>query len=369
MGQWPAPVIATVADGELFSAASVLWVNITTPAEGASVTNAAIPVNWAFAPGTQSTSRLRVYSDLALTTLVYDSGTVIGSVLGHTIPEGALDTGGTYYMRVEITTTDGQTGESDTRTFTTSYAPANALAGLRRVVIGHCPDKRGPGPIELPGVRIYWTAPTLVAAEQFLRYSIWRKVLDGTSGWVRIASISTYATVTYFDHTTPLFTPVEYDVTFSVHNTTTNNDLSSPHHATSASMRAVIENDFTYLHDIDDPANYVQFFHFNGDIEPTGDGAQVVFWGATKPVVYVGDVNFRRFVLPGLPDVKRGTVWRDANDLRDAQRESGAVTCLRIGQHGQRAFCAILAIRMRMYQGAEEPEMELVEIEHDEAVS
>lgn len=370
MGQWPSPVVVTVADGELFSASPTLWVNIAAPAEGASVTNAAISVVWAFAPGTQQTFRVRVYSNLALTALAYDSGTVVSTVQAHTIPEGALDTGGTYYMVVEITTTDGQTGESDTRTFTTSYAPAWALGGLRLITVGDVLYGRRAGAVELPGVRLFWSTAQLVAAEQFLRYSIWRRpVTSPASTWERIASISAQATVTYFDHTTPLFTVMEYDVTFSVHNTTSNSDLASPHHVASAAMRARIENDFTYLHDINDPTNYVQYHHYNGDVRPIGDQERVLFWGASKPVVYIGDVDYREFTLPGLPDVRRGEIWTRVESLLAAQRDSGSVVCLRVGQQGLRAFCAILAARMRLYQGQYEPEVDLVEVTHSEAVS
>lgn len=371
MGQWPSPVVITVADGELFSAASALWVNITSPAEGATVTNAAITVQWAYAPGTQQTARVRVYSDLALTDLLYDSGTLITTVKQHTIPEGSLDSGGTYYMRVDITTTDFQIGSSDVRTFSTSYAPANLLTGLRIVKVGDQREAHGPGALTLPGVRIYWTQASLVAAEQFLRYSVWRRVLDGSgSGWERIASVSALATTTYFDHTAPLFEMLEYDVTFSVHNTTTNSDLTSTRHAASAAMRTTIHNDFTYLHDVNDESNYVQYFHYNGDVDPVEESAAVLFWGSSKPVFYVNaDTNYRRFNLPGLPDEKRGTIWDGIQTLRAQQREAGSVVCLRIGQHAVRAFCAITAARSRLYQGGYAPEIELIEVEHEEAVS
>lgn len=370
MGQWPSPVVASIADGELYIASFVLWIDITSPTEAQVVGNASVSVSWAMAPGTQQTARVLVYSDAGLTALVYDSGTLVTPVKSHTIPEGSLDSSATYYLRVTATMTSGESAASDTRTFSTSFAPVNALVGLRLTILGDQVTGRRQGAVELPGVRISWSQASLNIAEQFLRYSVWRRsVTYPASAWQRIASVTALTTLSYTDNTTPLFQQVEYDVTFSAHNTTTNNDLTSSRHTVTAAMRALIRNDFTYLHDISDPRNFVQYHQFTGDLKPTGEMQQVQFWGATKPVVYVGNINYLRFTLPGLPDERRGDIGPLIEVLRERQRDAGAVVCLRIGQHAVRAFCAITNSHYRLNRGAYEPEIELVEVEHTEAVT
>lgn len=372
MAQWPNPVTITVADGELYSGQLTLWVNITQPTEGATVATAAVPVQWAFAPGTQQTARVRVWSDLAKTLIAYDSGVMPTSSKSFTIPEGSLQTVTTYYMQVDITTTLGQAGSSDLRTFLTNYTPVNALATPTVQLIGNCPTFADE---DLPGTRVRWVQATLAANEQFTRYSVWRRwrpkpwELYETEDvqWIRIASVTAVGTLSYVDRTTEFYKVFEYDVTFSVHNTATGNDLTSLRH--SPAPVAYIENDWTYLHNIDDPTEYVCFYHLAGQLDSVDDIEEALFWGNTAAVLFVGDPQYAHVQLPGLPDVARGQLWDRLQALRTAQRLDGAVLMLRIGEQGKRMFCGLSHASEQFDQGQYTPSIDLVQVDHDEAVA
>lgn len=367
MGQWPSPVTITVADGELYNAALTLFVTITTPAEGATVATAAVPVQWAFAPGTQQTYRVRVWSDASLTTLVYDSGVVTSATKAATLPEGSLASGGTFYMVVDITTTDGQSGSSGTRTFATSYLPANTIPAPTIVEYGDCPTF---ATADLPSVKVNIPTATLGANEVFTRYSIWRRVRDGSdpsATWERIGSETNRLATSFLDTTLPLYKVVEYDVTFSVHNTSSGFDLSSAHHTTVP--YAYLDNPFTYLHDPSDPTGFAVYYQFEGSIDPVDDIEEALFWGNAEPVLFIGDASYDRVNLPGLPDVNRGELWSKLQTLRAAQRTSGAVLCLRIGEQGKKYFCGLTRASEQLSQGQYVPTLDLVEVKHSEAVA
>lgn len=343
-----------------------LLVTITSPTEAQVVATAALPVSWTCAPGTQQTARVRVWSDLALTDPpVYDSGVVPQAAQAFTIPEGMLQTATTYYLRVDVTMTSGTYGGSATRTFSTAFAPVNPLAAPTLTLLGDCPT---PADQELPGVIVHLAQAVLGANEVFIRYSVWRRPRDGsTDAWTRIASVTAIGTRTYFDPELGLNMVYEYDNTFTVSNTVTGNVLTSAMHA--APPSAYITNPWTYLQNVDDATEFCTFYHFAGDIEPVDDIAETQFWGNQRAVVFVGSTAYDHIKLPGLPDVKRGKVWDRLQELRAAQRTEGAVLMLRIGEQGKRYYCALARAASALDQGQYTPSIDLIEVQHDEAVA
>lgn len=134
------PAFITVA---FLQMAEALGVTITTPADGATVSEPGFETTWAFdSDQVQQSSRLRVYRDAGTTQVAYDSGTVPGASQSHTLPtSGVLSNNTTYYLRVEATDTSGVVGTSALHEITTSWlapgAPTNQRArGITDETIG-----------------------------------------------------------------------------------------------------------------------------------------------------------------------------------------------------------------------------------------
>lgn len=376
MSQWPPTVTITVAEHELYIGQQTLQVTMITPTEGAVMTDAAVPVQWTFAPGTQATYRVRVWADAAQTILAYDSTVVSSGVNSHVIPEGSLVSGLTYYLQVDITTTAPQSGQSALIEFTTAFTPSVAVTGLVLATVGDRCELPRSGGLAPPAVPLRWSQVVPAGDETFVRYSVWRRRRrspwrdpDGSDAWVRIASIGDIATVTYTDTAPWTFTVMEYAVTWTAFDTTANEQRSSARQDPAPTAR--IENEFIYLHDVSAPARYLAFFSDRATVQEIQDIAERVFWGRQRPSLFVGDVQTHRLQISAAPDIARGGLWPELRDLRTRQRTDAATLCLRIGSMGEegRFFCGVVAGGRANAQATYEMNVDLVEVEYSEAVA
>jgi hypothetical protein len=372
MSQWPSPVTITVADHELFLTALTLVVTIVAPTEGATVTSAAVNVTWTFTPGTQATKRVRVWDNPATSGApVYDSGSIADAVQAHTIPDGALLSGETYYMIVEIVTTTGQPGASAVRSFDTLFTPSTpVLAGLSARVLGDNCDTRDVA--ELPRVEIRWTPPVPAVDETFSRYSLWRRTVGDRflgpvlGAWERIQSLTPLATAVAIDANVSAYTSYQYAVTWTAIDTL-GQTLVSLRQDPPALVRP--EFDWVYIHVVDDLSKWFTFYSFDWSVDgPTEEAEFIRLWERPQPTKFTGGAFWSRITIRGLAERHRGPVWAGAKGLLDAERSTASPLVVRIGVDGSRYFCGTAALRKSGSQAVSTPTVDFIETRYRETV-
>lgn len=342
---------------------AALVVTIVAPASGSSQVTAAVPVSWSFAPGTQATFRVRVYYP-GTGALVYDSGVISSSANNHTIPVGSLEgdiTG--YTLTVDITTTNGNSG-SGSVTFNTAWATSVDITGLTVVGEGDKCDLLPNYPV-IPRAVLRWDQVVPGVSEVFTRYSVYRRIPSVDTTWTRIASITDITTTRYYDYTGAAYTTYEYAVTWSGTNGV--NEVESV--LQSPPPQVTIEFDWTFIHNVDDPTQWVAYYALEMREPLVMDRTTQRIWGRTLPTMFIGDDQHYEVEITGLPDVHRGQVWDDLITLIDSEREDAITLCLRIGVGGTSRFCNVQSANKDDGQAQYVPHVTLVETYYTDAVA
>lgn len=340
---------------------SLLAVTITSPTEAQVVTNAAMTISWTFAPGTQLNRRVRIYSTALLTGLVHDSGTLATASGSYTVPAGALANGTTYYLLVDITTTAGVPGQSDVRSFSTSFLPTvnvTVPTALAPYAIGSNCD---PGMI-LPHIRLRWTQVVPGGAETFVRYEIQRRKGTDTT-WTTIAKITTIGTTTYDDYTVESSTTYVYAVVWVA--TATGLTLISARQ--NPPLVGYIEFDHLFVHDVTDSRYWVRLHSFSMNDTLVQEQTTLRTWGRQQPTLHVGAAQSHRVTVDVSPMLARD---RESYDnivqLMTRQRENSSILCARFGRSQWRMFCSLVSLGRTIAQKDQTPSVELVEVYYDE---
>lgn len=344
----------------LFLAESSIPVEITAPACGATLTNAEVTVTWSFSPGTQEAYRLRVYSDAAGTSVIYDSTIISSAALTSSVPFGILSTGQTYYARVNVYLADGTEGESALCEWTTSFAPSVNVTGLEVDV-----DDCDPGSDTLPAAHLTWTQVVPGGSESFVGYDVKRRIA-GTSAWTRLATISVVSTVTYTDYTIMPGVTYEYAVTWTA--TSGASTLVSLEQVPSPFAMGLW--DHLFIHDVLDPTYFVRYDQWEAQEDVQQQVEYVLLAGRQAPTAQIGERQSRKFSVPSLTrpfNEPLGQRWVTLEELVTRQRTNGSIFCARFGIAQVGVFCQ-MAIS-RSYNHMEyEMDLEIVEVAYVETV-
>lgn len=316
-----------------FLAKTVVPVLFTSPACGATLTNAAVTVLWNSSPGTQFSYRLRVYSDAAMTVVVYDSGIVVTSVQSANIPFGVLQTARTYYPKVDIVNTDGSTGVSGACSWTTSFATSVAVTGVRVDAFGAC----GGDPRELPGVRVRWTRVTPGGSETFVEYDVLRRIA-GEANYTRIGIVSAVATVEFDDYTVMPGTAYQYAVTWTAYSG--GSTLVSAPQAVAPAIRPLWDS--LFVHDVSNVAYFVRLDTWQVTEVIGQDVEFMQLAGRQGATAQIGERQGKHWRIPAQErplNERMGSVWEDLVTLITRQRTAGSTLLARYGAINSGMFC------------------------------
>lgn len=182
-------------------------VTITSPASGATITTASLPVTWT----TVDQAKYRVYLyDETGTELVYDSleQTPFPVVSAHTIPSGYYHNGFTYQLVVWVEDLTPLEGTSTPQLFTVDYVEPDAITNFQAVAVSIGNDPNG----WTTAIRLTWD-PTEYGTDVWQRYEIQRQAATGIDSqlilWRNDLSSPSQITVTDY---TPV-TGIEYTYT------------------------------------------------------------------------------------------------------------------------------------------------------------
>lgn len=375
MGDWFAGASLPHRMMGVYVGGDFIDVIITSPTEGATLTDASPTIIWNLASGTQQSFRVEVFDDDGagepdLDSVAYDSGVLAGAVQSHTIPEGNLQSSQTYHIRVSATTTDGDTGTSIFVEVTTSFEPSGPVQNLAVVSFGDKCDMLDEP--DLPHNRVTWTLGSPGPTESFVRFSVWRRRLRtrrheaGQGPWTRIASIDDEATELYDDYNVASYTTYEYAVTWtaldSILGTVVGVRQDPP-------VEAEIEFDWIFIHDELTPVgNSVIFFSLEADSELVQEPTRRRAWGNAAPTTFFGQANFREINLSGLSDLHRSDFLQDVVALMRRQVDEGSTLVLRRGYKGDIIFGAATGLDEDSSQEVGTPDLEFAESNFDEAV-
>jgi len=337
-----------------------LTVTLTAPA--GVVTTAAPTASWTFAPGTQASYRFRIFSDAAALIPVYDTGFVPGSAQSIAVPAGSLFTNRTYYARVFITTTTGESGSSSLESFTTSFATSGDVMGVTMVAIGGCDQDSA----QLPGLRLRWLQVVPGGGETFLRYIIQRKRPDTETDWTTVHTIDAIGTLTWTDWSPASRTVYQYAVLWEASSTGTTL-ISNPQSPPPTGMVAF---DYAYIHAVSDPGVMMRYAQFEATVQQRIAPTKYELpWGRSAPVGYVGAGNYRTIALPLLPHPHERPRWRRELDALIARQVSdGEVFCVRLGVARERLFAQFdQGANIRMGKGMWDGSVAMTEVSYDEA--
>lgn len=303
---------------------TTLTVAITSPTPDEVLTRGDPTFAWTPVAG-QVTYQIRVSTDIDGLDIIYDSGTVISGASSHAMPAGFLLNAGSYYVWVDVTTSDPLEAISDLVHFTTSFATSVNVTGLTLVRIGdQCED-----PADTPHFRLRWTQVTPGGGETFVSYDVLRRVF-GDTAWTRIAVIEDVATVHYEDFCVVSETQYEWAVIWEAD--TAGGTLSSDIQPSPPSSSVTYS--YAYLHEKDNPETYgVPLESFELTVTPQ---QEIVFnraWGRAARTAFIGEGYDHVIQLTTLPQMRREATDRLARLRAIIQRQAtaGTVLCLRIG--------------------------------------
>jgi len=360
MSYWPTNAPHTTVLHALYYTAAALGVTITDPADNALVTVDNPRITWELDSGTQVERRVRIFEPDGITT-VYDSGTAATATLFVDVTPGLLATGiEDYIVRVEALNDAGLIGVA-TSHFDTTFQPSVPVTGLRLTEFGDkCFRLSYP---ELPRIRVRWDQVVPGPGETFDHYDVVRREA-GSSTWETIRIVNDITTTTIDDYNFRSYTSYEYGVIWTALDGA---DVLVSLPETPAPT-ARVEFDWTFLHDVGNPANWVVFYSLEGDEEREGDSSFDRLWGRTKPTQFVGEDDHVVVQINGLPDGYDGDVWDNAEELFAAQRATGATICVRRGKQRRVNFCGISRLSRNTGQEQYEPRIELTEISFDQSL-
>lgn len=344
-----------------FIGAGVLNVAITAPTSGSTVISATPLVTWSFTGGSgvQSAYRLAVYSDAAGTVNVYDSSYVASAVQQANIPVGVLQTGVTYYVRVQVVDSAGAQGQSVLVDFITAFATSGNVLGLRAGPFG----TRCIAPDDLPRVRLTWTQVVPGAGETFVRYDV-RRSEDGGATWITLAQLSTIGTTEWTDDQANGWTQYNYAVVYVA-----TSGASTLISAEQVNIWAMLDFDHAWLHALDDPADRVRLDGW-AFAEETADSLTFdELWGLNGPRPRIGDRSYRRLSATLADRLLRDRQIALVRALQTAQRDRGTLLCFRHGRSRERLFCSLVAPRYAVAQKTGAISIQLVENDYTEAVA
>lgn len=159
-------------------------ITITSPAEAAVVTTSNLPVTWTVTD--QQQYRVRLYVD-GESTPVYDSGVVVTTVAGHTIPSGYLLNDTAYDLTVEVTNSAPLTGTSAIRNFTVDYEEPDPVTNFTATAVAVGTD------IWPSAIRLAWDQTTY-GTSNWQEYTLTRQAENGPDAglitWQRVTSPS-----------------------------------------------------------------------------------------------------------------------------------------------------------------------------------
>lgn len=343
-----------------FATHDALTVVITSPTQGQVVTDANLKITWTTnTVDQQATYRLRIYSDAALTNLVYDSGLINSSTQLASVPfPGLLMPGATYYVVVYATDTFGLQGTSSAVSFLASWATTTTVGNLRYETIGGCLD-----PKSLPGIRIRWAAPTL-GSQTFVNFEVYRREPTVETLYTRMAIISNLATLFFDDFEVKSGSVYQYYVSWTA-------SVGIETHASGPSSYVYpqVVFDHFWIHDKVAPTQCVRFDSFDAQITVSQQVSFQRTWGSQQPVMRIGDQYSRIATIPALPQLLNDRIpWDNIQNLVARQRNNSSLLVARWGKGKEMMYCQVGASQKSQHQGDYEQSIELVEVRHTTGV-
>lgn len=333
---------------------------ITTPVADSRVSSATIAAAWTFA-ATQDQYRAQIFEDEDGETLVWDSEwTASGTQSANLATAGVLTSNRIYYLKLYAHGTGGEEAESELVAFYFALSTSVDIVGLRARPLPKC----DPSPLDLPGILLTWTQP--VPAETFLAYEIQRREAGTSNAYDRIKRITSISTTRYLDVDASPGVEYEYVVLFYGDDATPATLLSSPQ---SPPVRARVDFDWIYIHEVNEPARFFQIASYEGRTEPQLDLALAQAWGQTKPTAFVGEAAWHSLTLPGLDRVRSNPrLWRAMRDMYTRQSTAPSTLCIRYGRDRERYFVAMTRLAKSLSVKSYSEILEFVEVEHNEDI-
>lgn len=359
MTYWPKDAGHPAVLLSLYQTRAALGVIITSPV--AIVTDDQPTIAWSISSGVQVTRRVQVLSPDGLT-VVFSSGPTVTASQSVAVTAGLLHTGIVgYIIRVEVLNDVSLIGVGFA-TFDTTFQPSVPVSGVHLTPFG---DKCtiGDDP-ELPGVRVRWTRVVPGVGETFRSYSVVRRV-DGEATWEVIRTIADITVTRYDDYTFAPRATLEYGVIWTAANGA-DTLVSLPQ---TPAPRARIDFDWTFMHDVLDPRNWVVYFSLEQQEDVQSDRTFQRLWGRQQPTLFIGEDEHSVFRMKALPDGYGGDVWDGASTLFSRQRLAGSTICVRNGIAGYMKFCSFDSLSRDMGQAQYSADAQLVETFFDESTT
>lgn len=342
-----------------------LTATLDDPLSGDIETNSSVPVAWTLGGGTQASYRIRVWADamqafnFPTDTTVYDSGQIFSGLAAATIPSGALDTEQAYWVQVELTDDRGLIARTDYVDFTTSWAPATNVVGVRIDVLGDCADD------SLPGFVIHWDQVVPQGAESFEVYAVKRREA-GETVWLTLTTIDTIGTLKYSDFDVKSDTLYEYSIVWHASDPVAG-ELVSMDQDPPATAR--VHFDYIFLHEQGTPANWSRLESFSIDEQPIIEPTFARAWGRSQPTMFIGEAAYSRWTVRMLPLMQRDRARAEAlRSLLFGQRTSTTLV-LRFGIERTRYFVQMSGLSRSLSQLQHTPQVDLMEVHYEEGLT
>jgi len=331
-----------------------LAVTISNPATGATLTNPAISVSWTASPEIVM-YRVIVYEIVGVTEVItYDSGYVVRSESGMTIQPGFIPETGDFAMYVYVANIDGSTA-SDSINFSTNFAYA-APSDLNVSAVGMCGPLDIQNPYMLPRVIIDFDFPTKSHVNDFYDSFIVYRQEDG-GDWIPIhrrQNLSLFGITfnPYFEDATVCSGHTykykialvvnrnsgAVSVGFSGESAMVSVDFQ---HAFIHAVRSPIGVSTVAAESVDREFDFLRFESHDHDQSYKADMSLLYGSGRRLPTPRFSEQRGRTVTLQGLPGVRSDRRPIEAlRTLVDAQSESGAAWCLRLGRDQEKIFVA-----------------------------
>jgi hypothetical protein len=358
--------VATTPDRDVaFTAATSFGIVIEDPGAGCpTFTDASVVVTWSLTSSAVVAYRVQVYEDAAATIELYDSGFIGASGYTHTIPPGALPSPATnLYLRVTITNSTGVTVAGPLTCFNTSFNTSVNVGNVQARSVGGCD-----APTALPGILVTWNQVTPGGGEAFATYDV-RRRLAGSTVWKSIALLGVISTTRYVDANVAPRVTYEYSVVWRAIT-----GVATLQSADTTPAPAVsVDFEFNFLHTASIQTDSADFAWLRLDSwQATKEVAQdiryVQPWGRSTPTAYVGQALSHRITVPVHPDLlTKRKRWQTLLGLVAAQRDEGAILCLRFGRARELYYVTVAGLDGDVSQKSEEMRLGFVETFFEDA--
>lgn len=184
-------------------------------------------------------------------------------------------------------------------------------------------------------LRVAWDEPTPEPDEEFVRYSIYRRIA-GTTSWTKVGEVTPIGTTQFDDYNVAWERSYEYAVTWAAN--IGGAVIESPRQTFAGSLDSddakraspsPSRREAT-LHVVDDPETYVQLTQQSVNVREELDVAFLRAWSRAEPTPHVGTRQSATITINAAEFWNSNReMWDSLVEVLQAQRDLGSVLCLR----------------------------------------